>query len=184
SVYYMEHRQYPGISTLFEDLVEGGVWSPRIDEKRIVDRWGRELVVRIPGTHEEIDIHSIGPDGIDQDGAGDDISSWAGVNEGHHYKQSWPLGRALLFNHAIFGLVFLAAARWLRWQVVLPIAGIIVSSGLMFGCWLLRHPGMMPDRNGPLEMVSYAAGIASLILAGFLVHFCRRESVVRRPSDL
>jgi hypothetical protein len=105
--YYMEHREYPDPTSLFEDLVGSRVWLPRKEEKRIVDSWGHELMVRIPGTHEAIDIHSVGPNGIDQSGAGDDISSWSGVNEGYHYKRTWPIGRALLVNHSICGLVFL-----------------------------------------------------------------------------
>lgn len=177
--YYMEHREYPDPISLFEDLVGSRVWLPRKDETRIVDSWGHELMVRIPGTHEAIDVHSVGPDGIDQSGAGDDISSWSGVNEGYHYKRTWPLGRALLINHSICGIVFLAAAWWLRWPVVLSISGMIISSGVMFGCHFLQHPGLMPDRNGPLGAAAFSAGVVLVVSAISLIRFCRWESAFR-----
>lgn len=178
-IYYVEHREYPDPTSLFEDLVGSRVWFPRKEEKRIVDSWGHELMVRIPGTHEEVDIHSVGPDGIDQSGAGDDISSWSGVNEGYHYKRTWPLGRALLMNHSICGLVFLAAAWWMKWPVVLSISGMITSSGVMLGCHLLQHPGLVPDRNGPLVAAAFFAGVVLVVSAISLILFCRRESAFR-----
>jgi Type II secretion system (T2SS), protein G len=45
-----------------------------------VDSWGRDIRYRVPGRHDanDFDLYSVGENGLDEDGAGDDIGNWDG----------------------------------------------------------------------------------------------------------
>lgn len=57
-------------------------FTPRGDQVNargeLTDRWGRPIVFRCPGRHNEglFDLLSLGRDGVDSDGGGDDIDNW------------------------------------------------------------------------------------------------------------
>lgn len=49
-----------------------------LEEEKYIDSWGNPYVFINPGTHNPsfYDIYSYGPDGQDEQGAGDDINNW------------------------------------------------------------------------------------------------------------
>ena len=97
------------------------------------DRWGRTFIYRAPGKHGEYDLYSLGPDGIDQDGAQDDISNWAGVNEGYHWKATWPAGRFTIAAGGVLGIGALLLYRFLGLRAALSLAGPCCASGSRLG---------------------------------------------------
>ena len=93
--YHQEVGKYPGTNEYWMELQRVELWfSPKLGP--IEDRWGRPLVYRVPGKYGAFDVYSVGPDGVDDDGQRDDVSSWAGVNDGFHWKATWPAGRLTL----------------------------------------------------------------------------------------
>lgn len=59
-----------------EALLEDGEIRRVLDA--FFDGWGRPLRYRVPGRHNKqaFDLYSVGPDGHDDNGMGDDIGSW------------------------------------------------------------------------------------------------------------
>jgi hypothetical protein len=128
-----------------------------------IDDWKRELVYRVPGLHGEFDVYSVGADGIDNHGELDDISTWNGVNEGYHWKESWPLGRYTIIATCLLGIGVFGLRKHFPRQTGKPFAGLIISLGVALGSYWLLHPGVVPGRNGPLYLVIAVSGIFSLI---------------------
>lgn len=74
---------YPTGSTadLVRALEESGYQvKPELKNARgeLIDRWGRPILYQCPGRHNQglFDLLSLGRDGVDQDGKGDDINNW------------------------------------------------------------------------------------------------------------
>lgn len=74
---------YPDTDNLFENLFRNVLnsegWSgPYLrEEKPIVDAWGRPMIYRSPPKcerHRSVDFYSVGENGIDECGAGDDLT--------------------------------------------------------------------------------------------------------------
>src|SRR5678815_6173878 len=94
-MYHMDLGKYPDPHDYWLTLQRTNMWYfPEAGPLR--DRWGQPLVYRVPGTHGAFDLYSVGPDGIDNNGERDDVSSWAEVNDGFHWERTWPLGRLIL----------------------------------------------------------------------------------------
>jgi general secretion pathway protein G len=157
--------------------------GPTNDVAAPTDDWGRPLIYRMPGQHGDFDLYSLGADGIDQGGGRDDISNWAGVNDGYHWKATWPAGRIAIAAGAVLGIGTHLMRRWLPRRGVLPLAGSIACLGLGLGCWWLKHPGVVSSRNGPLTILSASAFCLSVaLLAVFLFHV-RNKSRPEPVSD-
>lgn len=131
-----------------------------------IDSWKRELVYQAPGRHGDFDIYSVGPDGIDDHGQKDDVSSWAGVNDGYHWKEFWPLGRGILIAASVLSFLIFLYRRKIPRALGGPLAGLALSLGVALGSYYLRHPGRVPSRNLPLSIVLAAAGVFALGFAG------------------
>jgi len=116
-----------------------------------VDRWGHPLVYRYPGRRGSFDLYSVGPDGIDHDGGHDDVSL-EGVNDGFHWKATWPTGRLILRLGIALALGVCLLGFVSPWRFVIPVAGMILCAGTIIGCRLLMHPGVVNDRNQPLQL--------------------------------
>jgi general secretion pathway protein G len=139
------------------------------------DAWGRPFVYRMPGKHGDFDLLSYGLDGIDQDGGLDDISNWAGVNDGFHWKATWPRGRFTIALSIVLGFASLLLARFYPWSIAAPIAASVVCAGVLLGCQWLMHPGVVPSRNGPLVTTSIIAFcVLALMLAVLILNVGKR----------
>ncbi len=77
-------------------------------------------------------------------------------------------------------VVALASMRFPR-RFVLPHAGLILCLGCFLGCYWLRHPGVVPGRNGVLAagMIGAGFGMVVLLLVLFL-NVCR--NLENRPQ--
>lgn len=75
-----EQGRYP---TLEEDL------QPSYARKKARDGWGKDLVyrLRVGDQVRAFDLYSIGPNGIDEQGRGDDVDFWS-VEVQHWYAQA------------------------------------------------------------------------------------------------
>lgn len=62
------------------------------------DAWDREIVVRIPGTRGDgpADVYSIGENGKDEGGAGDDVSAWNGFDAAAYSRLVNPVDTGLV----------------------------------------------------------------------------------------
>ncbi|MES2661481.1 MAG: type II secretion system protein GspG [Verrucomicrobiota bacterium] len=168
--YRLDSGKLPDARNCWDSIRKGNssMFAERPDA--FLDNWKRELVYRHPGLHGEYDIYSVGADGIDDKGGKDDISNWGGVNEGYHWKKSWPLGRFTIIASCILGILIFFIRRKIPWHLGSPLAGGVISAGAAFGCFWLLHPGVIPGRNGPLSLVIAASGFLSL---GFLLRTWR-----------
>lgn len=167
--FHQEHGRYPEPATLHQELVEAEIWPTDEISTVFVDHWDHEIIYRVPGKHGAFDLHSVGVDGIDTEGAQDDISNWAGVNDGYHWKEHWPYGRFAVATGVALALGLLVAGRRFHWPVALPISGIALCSGVALGSILLRHPGVVPDRNIPLGIAVVAAVLG---MVAFTLRLC------------
>jgi hypothetical protein len=154
--YRTEHGRLPS-EEQFHAVIKTSSYDPDLP---LTDFWHREFIYRMPGEHREFDLYSTGADGIDDKGAKDDISNWGGVNEGYHWKGSWPLGRFTLIGSISLAMLVIAARAFRPSPITFPLAGMIVGLGVGLGCFWLLHPGVVPGRNTPLSIAS---------LAGFLI---------------
>ncbi len=76
-LYRMDNFQYPSTSDGINALIAkpssaSDNWSPSF-KKEPKDPWGKPFKYTNPGTHGEIDIYSLGPDGVPSD---DDVGNW------------------------------------------------------------------------------------------------------------
>lgn len=80
-MYKLENYQYPSTDQGLEALVTKPSGSPQprnyqkggYIKKLNKDPWGNEYLYLVPGTHGELDLSSLGPDGQASD---DDIGNW------------------------------------------------------------------------------------------------------------
>jgi hypothetical protein len=124
------------------------------------DRWDRPVIYRLPGKQRDFDLYSIGPDGIDSNGALDDVSL-AGVNDGFHWKATWPTGRRTLRLTVGLTLASLLLAFLWPWRTIVPLAGMISCIGTIAGCRLLMHPEFVRFAE-PTPSTLYLSGSVSV----------------------
>lgn len=81
NIYKLDNYQYPSTDQGLEALVSKPSGSPQprnykdggYIKKLNKDPWGKDYLYLNPGTHGELDIYSLGPDGQPSD---DDIGNW------------------------------------------------------------------------------------------------------------
>ncbi len=81
NIYKLDNYQYPSTDQGLESLVTkpSGAPQPRnykkggYIKKLNKDPWGKEYLYLFPGTHTDLDLYSLGPDGQPSD---DDIGNW------------------------------------------------------------------------------------------------------------
>ncbi|HFD32531.1 MAG TPA: type II secretion system protein GspG [Gammaproteobacteria bacterium] len=81
NIYKLDNYQYPSTDQGLEALVSKPTGSPQprnykkggYIKKLNKDPWGQEYLYLFPGTHTELDLYSLGPDGQPSD---DDIGNW------------------------------------------------------------------------------------------------------------
>ncbi|MCW8901792.1 MAG: type II secretion system major pseudopilin GspG [Gammaproteobacteria bacterium] len=81
-IYKLDNYQYPSTDQGLEALVTKPSGSPQprnyknggYIKKLNKDPWGKDYLYLSPGTHGELDIYSLGPDGQQSD---DDIGNWS-----------------------------------------------------------------------------------------------------------
>lgn len=157
-----DHGRLPGQEEFRSGLQSAG--RPVSEDRYpFVDNWHREIIYRTPGVHAEFDLYSTGANGIDDQGAKDDISSWRGVNDGYYWMKWWPHGRITLIGSILMGIFLLASKTPRLRPMAVPLAGMVTGLGIGLGCILLLHPGVVPDRNLPLSIASLAGFIVFLI---------------------
>ena len=145
-----------------------------------IDDWKRELVYRFPGLHGEFDVYSLGTDGIDNHGESDDVSAWNGVNEGYHWKKSWPLGRHTIIASCLLGIGVFGLRKHFPRQTGKPFAGLIIALGVAQGSYWLLHPGWVSNHNDTLHLVIAGSGCFALV---FLILVVMRLSALDRRHD-
>jgi len=128
-----------------------------------LDVWRYRIVYLNPGKHGEFDLHSVGKDGIDQNGMEDDISRWAGVNDGYYWKSTWPTGRLWIKSTIIITLLILLITFRFSWFLRLWLVLPPLLIGISIGSYLLMHPGVVPSRNNPLLLLIAISVIIGLI---------------------
>lgn len=81
NIYKLDNYQYPSTDQGLESLVTKPSGSPQprnykkggYIKKLNNDPWGNEYLYLFPGTHTDLDLYSLGPDGQPSD---DDIGNW------------------------------------------------------------------------------------------------------------
>ena len=81
NIYKLDNYQYPSTDQGLESLVSKPSGSPQprnyksggYIKKLNKDPWGQEYLYLFPGTHTDLDLYSLGPDGQPSD---DDIGNW------------------------------------------------------------------------------------------------------------
>lgn len=81
NIYKLDNYQYPSTDQGLEALVTKPSGSPQprnykkggYIKKLNKDPWGQEYLYLFPGTHTDLDLYSLGPDGQPSD---DDIGNW------------------------------------------------------------------------------------------------------------
>ena len=99
-------------------------WATRTNSIGFVtDCWAKPLVWLHPGKRHRFDVYSTGANLLDESGGGDDLTSWAGINEGHYYKKHWPAARRWVIGSFMAGVLTLAILYWRReplWLAAFP----------------------------------------------------------------
>jgi hypothetical protein len=183
ATFQSEHGRLPDPGEFHSGLEDE--W--RQQEGPPLDSWRRQFIYRVPGEHGDFDLHSTGENGIDDKGANDDISGWLGVNDGYYWMKWWPLGRFTLIASILSGILILAFKTARLRPMAVPLAGMVMGLGIGLGCFLLLHPGVVPERNLPLSITSFAGFVIFLISVVKLrtvtacLRYLRRRST-RKPS--
>jgi len=81
NIYKLDNYQYPSTDQGLESLVTKPSGSPQprnyksggYIKKLNKDPWGKDYLYLFPGTHTELDLYSLGPDGQPSE---DDIGNW------------------------------------------------------------------------------------------------------------
>ena len=180
ALFQSEVGRLPTQEGIFAELVAAHNWP---DGESTLDDWKRPYQYRVPGKHGPFDLYSLGKDGIDDDGQRDDISNWAGVNEGYYWKSQWPGGRMMIRWGKIIGLASLFLCLFFPMRIVVPFAWAIIAFGYFAGNRMLLHPGIVPDYNAPLLKQSADAGLALLILLVIFMFNFRRYILRRRAPN-
>jgi general secretion pathway protein G len=173
TLFHSEVGRFPAEKTFSDELVVAGLWDLS-QEGPILDDWERPIQYQVPGKHGLFDLCSFGRDGVDDGGQGDDISNWAGVNDGFYWKSQWPIGRSMIRWSKVIGLGTLLLGFFFPLKVVVPLSWAIIVFGYMVGSQMLLHPGIVPTYNTPLENLSTMATIALLVLLAVFAFNLRR----------
>lgn len=121
--YHLETDRYPTITgpvTWYEQLVAADVLyvTPRTspDGNLPLDYYGHPLVYEppSPANGHEIVIRSVGKNGIDEHGAGDDWDIRYGPNFGHWHYEDWPAARR---RALICGMLAAIGAVMIYWRM-------------------------------------------------------------------
>jgi hypothetical protein len=181
-VFKRDAGHYPDPGHYWLELEHKDVRYHRDQSGPLKDRWDRPVIYRLPGKQGDFDLYSVGPDGVDNKGGLDDVSE-TGVNDGFHWKATWPMGRLTLRLGLGLALgVCLLGLIW-PWRFVMPVAGMILCAGIMIGCRLLMHPGVVHSRNQPLQLnIFLAALVFGVLLCGLAVCIWKRHFAKNRPS--
>jgi general secretion pathway protein G len=109
----------------------------------VQDAWGRRFIYLAPGKHGDFDLYSAGANGLDEMGKGDDISVWAGTNDGFYDKRNWPVARRVAAAGFFLASSSLLLARWLTWWVVRALSGsLLIATGMTVSV-LVPAPSML-----------------------------------------
>jgi hypothetical protein len=154
--------------------LRGAGCAPGLGEATPCDRWGGVLRYRAPGDHGAFDLYSVGPNGRDDRGTLDDVSNWAAVNEGFHWQQTWPRGRASIGLGVLLASGVCLLRLRLPWRVVLPLASLALGTGVALGCRWLMHPGVYPQRNTSLAVVGWCATAGAICAIAWLAALALR----------
>ncbi len=114
-----DHCHFPstedGLRALTSSSSSAGQDRSYVKPALVTDGWGQPLVYRYPAEFgsEAFDLYSIGANGIDEHGGGDDVSSWKG-HDRRAYRLPWRgdalLSAAILLDGPLI-LAFLVAHR-------------------------------------------------------------------------
>ena len=80
-LFEMDVGRYPsteeGLSALRTNPSSVPGWKGPYLKKEPKDPWGKVYVYKSPGTHNnDYDLYSVGPNGVDDNGGGDDVGNW------------------------------------------------------------------------------------------------------------
>ena len=162
-LYQTDFGRLPSPAGFGDEIRDARIWDPE-GKGPPKDAWGRPIILRVPGQHGAFDLYSWGADGIDQQGDLDDVSSWAGVNDGFYWKRHWPEGRFTIQAGIAIGTAALLLSFVFRWWTIIPLAIAIAAFGVFVGCQLLMYPGHDSTRNNPLTWASSVA-LCTLVAA-------------------
>lgn len=180
-VFKSDAGQYPDPERYWVELEHKDVRYHRDQSGPLKDRWDHLVIYRLPGKRGDFDIYSVGPDGVDNNGGLDDVSL-TGVNDGFHWKATWPKGRLILRLAVGVALASCLLTLVWPWRFVVRVAGMILCAGIMVGCRLLMHPGVVSDRNQPLQLYIFLAALVfGAMLCGLVVSIWKTRN---RPSPL
>jgi hypothetical protein len=174
-VFKSKEGRYPDPQQYWLELQRKDLWY-RAELGPLKDRWGRPFIYRLSGKQGDFDLYSAGSDGIDNSGALDDVLL-TGVNDGFHWKTTWPKGRLMLRLAVGFALASCLLALIWPLRFVMPVAGMILCVGTIAGCRLLMHPGVVSSRNEPLQLYIFLAMLVfGVLLIGLLVSIWKARS--------
>jgi hypothetical protein len=182
-VFKNDAGQYPAPEHYWLELKNKDLLYHRDQSGPLNDRWDRPVIYRRPGKQHAFDLYSVGPDGIDNNGTLDDV--WEnGVNDGFHWKETWPAGRRTLRLTAGFALASLLLAFVWPWRIIAPLVGMILCVGTIAGCRLLMHPGVVSSRNQPLQLyILLAALLFGVLLVALALSIWKARSTRHRPNS-
>ena len=183
-VFKSDAGHYPAPEHYWLELEYKDVRYHRDQSGPMKDRWDHPVIYRLPSKQDDFDLYSVGPNGVDNNGGLDDVSL-AGVNDGFHWKATWPMGRLALRMGFGFALGACVLGLVWPWRFVVPVAGMILCAGTMVGCRLLMHPGIVNSRNQPLQLYIFLAALVfGVLLCGLAVCIWKRHFTRNRPSPL
>jgi hypothetical protein len=190
-LYFLDTGQYPitdSGNTWFQKLVAANyIWPENLlvsnlpDAPLPLDLFGRPLVYEVlnPKVPEAAVIRCIGIDGIDNQGAGDDLDSRFGPNLGYWNKHNWPRFYAFTFGGWLVAImagalvVFVWRRGLLAAGVFLLVGGVIVGIvvPILFGAGFLKSSATrLPEWGNVLSLwscvlVPLGFGLASYAVA-------------------
>jgi len=176
AMYRQDMGKFPSADNYFAELK--GYIDTSDHERFSIDRWGQRIVYLVPGKHGAFDLYSLGANGIDEQGEGDDISNWAWIREGTYYKTNWPLGRLFLALTLPAALTCLALGFFVPWRIVIPFAGLVLSGMIAVGCHFLHSPLIGNSVNGWTD-----AGLFGALVLGLIFTIAFVTAFTRYPSD-
>lgn len=121
------------------------------------DFWGRDFIYRAPGEHAAYTLYSVGADGVDNGGVGDDISYGSGVNDGYYPKSGRPLARSVALVGGVITLGSLFLARWLSWWVIRAVFALLATATTL-GADSLWENNSLSDWDA-LDLFAYALAL-------------------------
>ena len=144
-MYFADTGQYPttdALSTWFQKLVNANyiqaerLWCGTPTGAPLpIDLFGQPLVYELPTptVPSSAVVRCIGPDGIDNYGAGDDLDSRYGPNLGYWNKAAWPR----FYVYVVGGLLLTITATIIAWLVsrraAVSFAVLLLAMGVFVG---------------------------------------------------